>query len=137
MRVGAGCSSGGLSHAQFVKRAGDLCKQAARDRRALPTPYAAYQLVSYLEGARRIEERFLESARKLEPPREDAEDWRRALALDERLLRKFQRLHDALKRGDVATVSTVMDELVALPRHNVFEQRLGIQGCTSRTARKR
>ncbi len=127
----AGCGGGGgrLSHAGFVKRADTLCRASVAKLKALNNPTNLSELAVYLQEARPIRAHFLDEARKLQPPKRDLALWRRALALDETVLRDYDEMQAALERHDRPTLIRISKRLRALPAKNPFEQQLGMQGC--------
>jgi hypothetical protein len=127
--TGCGGSNKRLSHAEFVKRADALCHASVGKLKQLQNPTNLSELVTYLKEARPIQARFISDARKLRPPLKDEPDWKRALALDEKVLGYYDEMAAAAKRGDQNNLRRVGAILRALPAKNPYEQRLGLQGC--------
>jgi hypothetical protein len=127
----AACGGGGgrLSHGEFVNRADALCRQSVAELKKLQNPVSIPQLVTYLKKARPIQRHFLDEARKLKPPVKDEPDWKRALALDDKVLGYYDEMSAAAKRGDQNNLRRVGAALRALPAKNPYEQRLGMTGC--------
>ena len=127
----AGCSSGPLSHGDFVKRADAVCAafRATTVPIARPRDYAA--IVAYVNKTLPLYEAARLELAALKPPAADAAAVRDWLAADGRIAKALHDLGEAGLRHDFAGVSAAASTIQA---EGVTSRRaaaaLGLQVCS-------
>jgi hypothetical protein len=126
---GAG-SSESLSPTQFRQRADAICARYESKVHALPKPTSLGDLQGFVDQVIPLIEQGNAELGDLEPPEELADDWRRALELQEENLQKARELQTAIRDKDAARVQQLFTELGETEdESNRIARSIGLEKC--------
>jgi hypothetical protein len=127
--LAAGCG-GGLSHADYVRKADAICTAYAKATKAEVQPRKYAQIVAWVGATLPLYEAALRKLEALDPPSRDKEAVRSWLAADRRVARAVHDLGDAAERRDFPSVTTAASRAqLAGSESRRAAAALGLQVC--------
>ena len=135
----AGCGGGGgggsSSAAEFRQQADAICAKYEAKINALGTPSSLEELGDFVDQAVSIVEQGNEELQSLEPPDELADDWDRALQIQNENLQTTRDLQDAIHNQDDLKVQELLGKLDAARAESAqVAQNLGLEKCGQNAA---
>jgi hypothetical protein len=131
----AGCGGGGgggtgLSAAEFRQQADAICAEFEQKLNALGTPSSLDQLGEFVDKAIGIIEDGNDKLQALEPPTELADDWDRAMEIQDKNLELTHQLQDALNDEDDARIQELLSQLDTSDAESTrLAQNMGLENC--------
>jgi hypothetical protein len=130
----AACGGGGpsesLSPTQFRQQADAICAKYESKIEALPRPTSLDDLQRFVDQVIPLIEQGNAELGDLEPPEALADDWGRALDLQEKSLQKARELQSAIREKDDARVQQLFTELGETEdESNRIARSIGLEKC--------
>jgi hypothetical protein len=127
---GGGSSSESLSPTQFRQQADAICAKYESKIEALPRPTSLDDLQGFVDQVIPLIEQGNAELGDLEPPKALADDWGRALDLQEKSLQKTRELQGAIRDKDDARVQQLFTELGETEdESNRIARSIGLEKC--------
>jgi hypothetical protein len=127
---GGGGGGGGSSAAEFRQQADAICAKYEDKITALGTPTSLDELGDFVDQAVSIIEQGNNELQSLEPPDELADDWDRAMQIQDENLQTTHDLQDAIHNQDDAKVQELLQKLnSAQDESTQIAQKLGLENC--------
>lgn len=127
---GGGGSSESLSPAEFRQQADAICAKYESKIEALPSPTSLDDLEGFVDQVIPLIEQGNAELGDLEPPEALADDWGRALELQEESLQKARELQSAIREKDDARVQQLFSELGETENEsNRIARSIGLENC--------
>jgi hypothetical protein len=117
--LAVGCGGGNEEHEAFIDEVSAVCARHFSEVEALPAPQSSQQLLTYAKELTRLYRAQLTDLRAVEPPADDATEYRRLLDQMQTTLRLYPDLEAAVVTGDPAAIESV------LQRANSSNQKAG------------
>lgn len=128
----AACGGGGgnTSAAEFREQADAICADDQAKIEALGSPRSIDELGEFFDKAIPVFEEGNDKLHELDPPDELAEDWDRAIELQDQNLESVRDLRDAIEEGDDQKVQDLLAKLDAADQESTgIAQRIGLEKC--------
>ena len=133
----AACGGGGdqaLSEDEFRQQADSICKEYEGKIDDLGSPSSLDELPDYVDKVIPIIEEGNSKLADLEPPDELADDWGRAMELQDQNLDAAHDLQDAIHDNDTAKVQKLLTELNKTDEQsNEIARKMGLEECGQNT----
>jgi hypothetical protein len=127
---GAGSSESPSSPTEFRQQADAICAKYESKIEALPAPTSLDDLQGFVDEVIPLIEQGNAELGDLEPPEELADDWGRALELQEENLQKARELQGAIRDKDDARVQQLFTELGETEdESNRIARSIGLEKC--------
>ena len=127
---GGGGGGGGSSAAEFRQQADAICAKYEDKITALGSPSSLEELGDFVDQAVTIIEQGNNELQSLEPPDELADDWDRAMQIQDENLQTTQDLQDAIHNQDDAKVQELLRKLDSAQAESTqIAQKLGLENC--------
>jgi hypothetical protein len=127
---GGGGGGGGSSAGEFRQQADAICAKYEDKINTLGSPTSLDELADFVGQAVPIIEQGNNELKSLEPPDELADDWDRAMQIQDENLETTRDLQDAIRDQDDAKVQELLGKLnSAQDESNQIAQKLGLQNC--------
>ena len=107
--VAASCGGGDGEHDAFVDEVNAVCARHLGEVEDLAAPQSTQQLETYVNELTRVYRAQLEDLRALEPPADDAADYRRLVNQMQATLGLYPDLRDAVRSGVPAAIESVLE----------------------------
>jgi hypothetical protein len=107
--VAPGCGGGDGEHEAFVDEVNAVCARHFGEVEALPAPQSTQQLETYVSELTRLYRAQLEDLRALEPPADDAADYRRLINQMQATLGLYPDLRDAVRSGVPSAIESTLE----------------------------
>jgi hypothetical protein len=133
----AACGGGGgggagesLTPAEFRQQADAICAKFEDRLNELGSPTSVDELGDFVDKAVPIIEDGNNELQALEPPDEFADDWSKAMAIQDRNLELTRDLQDAIHANDDAKVQELVSKLDATDAEsNRLARNIGLENC--------
>jgi hypothetical protein len=134
----AACGGGGgdqaLSADEFRQQADSICKEYEGRIDDLGSPSSLDELPDYVDKVIPIIEEGNSKLADLHPPDELADDWGRAMELQDQNLKVAHDLQDAIHDNDTAKVQELLTQLNETDaRSNEIARKIGLEDCGQNT----
>jgi hypothetical protein len=129
---GGGGGGGGesLTPAEFRQQADAICAKFEGKLSDLGSPSSLDDLAEFVDKAVPIIEEGNNELQKLEPPDEFADDWNKAMAIQDKNLKVTNDLQDAIHANDDAKVQELVAKLDAGDAESTrLARNLGLENC--------
>ena len=130
LAAGCGGGGGGLSKAEYAKRADAICTKYNAKLRGLARPTSISGLPAYVDKALPLARKGDDELRALKPPKDEEQAAKEWLDQNDSVVGSMERLRDAAKKADRAGIQVALNEASSANRTaNRLARRLGLSVC--------